>query len=868
MQSLTPMLRQYAEIKKKFPGMLLFFRLGDFYELFGEDAVIGSRELNITLTSRMKDSLNPVPMCGVPHHSVSSYLSKLVKRGYKVAICEQVEQPSKNKKIVRREVVRVITPGTAFDYAEAHENLWLASVCASGDRVGLSFLDLSTGDFLAAEFVGGDSWQKASSEVESFSPKELLFPESIEPVVRSLFSGERFSFIRAFTPLNDFDFDYGDCASLLKSHFKVFDLRPFELEDKVEAVRSSGAVLRYVQQTQRTLAEHVCEVRYFADRDFMILDPVTLRNLEVVESLGQNVRRSLFHVVNETVTGMGSRLLRSWLLRPCLSVSEIKNRLDAVEELTDSLIRSELRNSLSKISDLERLVGKLNLGTITPRELRSLALSLREIPNLVKTLSDAQSPLISYLVKSIFPMEHIQKLIFDAIVENPPSSLSEGNVIRQGFNEELDELRKISINAKQIIASFEDEERKRTGINSLKVKFNNVFGYFIEVSKANLSRVPSDYERKQTLVNAERFTTRKLKEWEEKVLSAEERIKELEAAIFSEVRNIVQKETKKLQITARSIATIDSLQALAEVAMRRNYSKPLIHESDELQIIGGRHPVVEAFLQDPFVPNSIYMNNSTDRLLIITGPNMGGKSTLLRQVALIQILAQIGSFVPASSAKLPVVDRIWTRVGASDDITSGRSTFMVEMTETATILHNATPKSLVLLDEIGRGTSTFDGLSIAWAIAEYLHNSTEHSAKTLFATHYHELTELADLLPGAKNYRISAIEKDGNVVFLHKLEKGKASKSYGIAVAQLAGLPQKVIQRAREVLERLERYELAVFANEKGLKKAASKRVVQQATLFSLINDKIIEEIRSTDFDSLSDVELRQFVKKIKEKIV
>lgn len=870
MQNLTPMIKQYLEIKKRFPGTLLFFRLGDFYELFYEDATIGSRELDIALTSRMKDSPNPVPMCGVPHHSASNYIAKLIKKGYRVAICEQLEEPSKGKKLVRREVVRIITPGTALDSVENHENVWLAGISAAGDTLGIALLEVSTGEFLTTQIKGIDVWEKALEEIESFAPRELLFPESLKPIVQSKFNKETAPFIKALTPLEDWKFHHEDCKNLLKRQFQVRDLLAFELEDKTEATRAAGAVLGYAQETQRTTADHISDIRYFEDKDFMILDSVTLRNLEITESLGENSRRSLFQVIDETITSMGSRLLKSWLLRPSIKRGEIQTRLDAVKELTDSVLRMKLREILKEISDLERLIGKLNLATITPRELLSLAHSLAQTPKICDLLSEAKSSLLFVLTENIHPLPEIQKLIFDAITENPASSPSEGAVIKEGFNSELDELRRISLDAKQIIASFEDEERRRTGIANLKVRFNNVFGYFIEVSKANLNRVPPDYERKQTLTNAERFTTRKLKEWEEKVLSADERIRELEASIFAEIRNRVQQETKRLQTTARAIATLDALQGLAETATRRNYCLPEIHEGDEIEIKEGRHPIVEAFSEDTFVPNDTYMNNSTDRLLIITGPNMGGKSTYLRQVALIQVLAQIGSFVPASFARLPIVDRVWTRVGASDDIASGRSTFMVEMTETATILHNATPKSLLILDEIGRGTSTFDGLAIAWAVAEYLHNSPEHSAKTLFATHYHELTELAELLPGAKNYQIVAVEKDGKVTFLHKLEKGKASKSYGIAVAQLAGLPQKVIARAREVLKRLEKYELAVFSEEKdkAFQKAAVDKIARQATLFSIVNEKLLEEIKNLNLDSLSDAELRQIIKNIQQRIV
>jgi len=868
MENLTPMVKQYLEIKKKFPGALLFFRLGDFYELFYEDAKIGARELDIALTSRQKDSPNPIPMCGVPHHSASNYISKLIKKGYKVAICEQVEEPSKGKKLVRREVVRIITPGTAV-IDETYNNVWLAAISASGETIGISFLEVSTGEFLASEIKGTEAWEKALEEMQSFAPKELLFPQSLTPLIEIKFSAENFSFLKTFTPLEDYRFDLEECRELLKKQFQVKELKPFEIEDKPEVIRACGVVLAYAHETQRSSAEHISEIRFFHDKDFMILDTPTLRNLEILESFGEYSKRSLFHVIDKTMTNMGSRLLKSWLLRPSIRKVEIQTRLDAVNELVNPILRSKLRDPMKNVSDLERLIGKLNLATITPRELLSLANSLSKNPEIINALSDAQSSLLVVLRESIHPLPEVQKLIFDAISEETATTPSEGSVIKDGFSAELDELRKVSSNAKQVIATFEDEERRRTGIVNLKVKFNNVFGYFIEVSKGNLGRVPADYERKQTLTNAERFTTKKLKEWEEKVLSAEERIKELENQIFIEIRERVREKTKILQTTARALATLDVLQSLAEVANVRNYCYPLIHDTDEIEIKEGRHPIVEAFSNDPFVPNDLYMNNSTDRLLIITGPNMGGKSTFLRQIALTQVLAQIGSFVPASFARLPIVDRIWTRVGASDDIASGRSTFMVEMTETATILRNATPKSLILLDEIGRGTSTFDGLAIAWAVAEYLHNSPEHSAKTLFATHYHELTELAEILPGAKNYQIVAVEQDGKVIFLHKLQKGKASKSYGIAVAQLAGLPEKVIARAREVLKRLEKYELAVFAEEsKAIKKASANQIAKQATLFSLINETAIEELKTLDLDSLSDAELRSRIQQIRGKLI
>jgi DNA mismatch repair protein MutS len=898
MDNPTPMLRQYLEIKKQYPGTILFFRLGDFYELFNEDAVLGSRELGITLTARHKDSKNPVPMCGVPHHAAHSYISRLVKKGYRVAICEQTEDASKGIKLVKREVVRVITPGTAIDpqLTESKESVYLGSVCGVGDTFGAAFLELSTGEFFTTQISDSEAWGKICADIESFAPRELLFPLSLQKLVDGFFKGnsnsknQNFSnvvyisppnsnkYSPALTALDDWAFDFEDSENLLKKQLKARELAGFGLQGKAEAVRAAGACLHYAQQTQRTSAEHISDISFFEANDFMVLDAVTLKNLEIVKSRSESRNRTLFEVIDATVTGMGSRLLRSWLLRPSVKKSEIQTRLSAVTELTETILRDKIRILLKQISDLERLVGRLNLRTATPKDLISLNFSLSQAPNINSSLSDASSLLLQVLSENIFELPEIRDLIEKAISDEAPLNISDGGVIRQGFNSELDQLREVSSHAKQTVAAFEEQEKRRTGISGLKIKFNNVFGYFIEISKGNLNRVPPDYERRQTLTNAERFSTPQLREWEQKILGADDRIKELEIEIFQQVRSLITNETKSLQSTARALATLDALASLAETATRRNYVAPILHDGDEIEIKGGRHPIVEAFLSETFIPNDLKMNNSTDRLLIITGPNMGGKSTILRQIALIQILAQIGSFVPAASAKLPVTDRIWTRVGASDDLASGRSTFMVEMTETATILHNATPRSLILLDEIGRGTSTFDGLSIAWAVAEYIHNSPQHSAKTLFATHYHELTELAEKLPGAQNFQVLATEKDGDVVFLHKLEKGKASKSYGIAVAQLAGLPARTIVRAREVLSKLEQYELAVFSeNKKSISdnalettfsKASKSKMAAQFSLFSIPNEFVIEELRKLKPENLSPEEAKQFLSDLKSRIV
>ncbi len=940
------MVRQYQELKLKHPGTLLFFRLGDFYELFFEDAVIGSRELQITLTARHKESADPIPMCGVPHHSAANYIARLVRRGYRVAICEQTEEASKTKKLVRREVVRVVTPGTPIDpqLLEANEPVFLAALCMTGENVGAAFLDVSTGEFRATQASGRDAWLRIRADLESYAPRELLYPNSLGALVRSGLSGRvqtaplplatdpgklnpevvnqyqstpsssNEQFLDAtLTGLEDWHWQKDECAELLKKQFGVHSLDGYGIAKKDEAIRAAGVCLHYAQETQRAGATHVCDLVYFEPQDHLVLDNVTVRNLELVESLGGASGRALLNVVDETVTGMGARLLRSWMLRPCVKRGEVEARLDAVADLHSSHAgRDKLRSLLKEVSDLERLNGRLNLGSANPRDLNAILKSLNQVPALRSLLSQFPSSLLQVLSETAEELPEIRALIARAISDEPPVKLSEGDTIRTGYSAELDELRSISRNAKQTIAALEATERARSGIGTLRIRYNGVFGYYLEVSKLHAARVPADYERRQTLANAERFTTPELKEWEQKVLGAEDRIVQLETELFQGVCREVAAETKRILATARAVAALDSLGALAETAARRRYVRPQMHDGDEIEIVQGRHPVIEVFNDGPFVPNSLYMNNSTDRLLIITGPNMGGKSTVLRQTAIISVLAQMGSFVPADKARLPLFDRIWTRVGASDDLTRGRSTFMVEMTETAAILHSATPRSLVLLDEIGRGTATFDGLSIAWAVAEYLHDSPEHAAKTLFATHYHELTELAERLPGGQNYQITATEREGEVVFLHKLERGRASKSYGIEVARLAGLPPPVLANARDVLARLERYELDVFAEEDAVAaqklalstaavsaasatartasggttdnggaakhgddalgaaaaRAGRRRMAAQVSLFDLANQMVVAEIRDSDPDDLSADQAKELLKALRDRLL
>jgi DNA mismatch repair protein MutS len=866
---LTPMLRQYLEIKKQYPGTMLFFRLGDFYELFFDDALLGARELEITLTARHKERGDPVPMCGVPYHAAASYIAKLVKKGYRVAICEQTEDPKSTTKLVRREVVRVITPGTALEnqLLETKQNCYLASICGSGEGMGIALLDLSTGEFLTTQFLGEPAWERIQEQLEIFAPKEIIFPNSLSPLLKSAQSGvgspesvanhrlqppdpglrpqdtsSTFSLSDssfagnselALAPLDDWLFGYEHAEPLLRAQLGVASLDGFGLGDKVFAVSAAGAALHYVMETQKSQALHVSEISFFEPSEYLVLDATTVNNLELVKANGGVVSHSLIGILDETMTGMGARLLRQWMLRPSVRPGEIATRLDAVDELKSSTIRrDQLRRMLDPMADLERLAGKVTLGRATARDLIALRQSIEVIPNLRRALADSRASLLQVITENMDDLEDVRSLVAEAIADEPPAVTSEPGMIRDGYNAELDELRNLARSGKSYIAAIEARERGRTKISSLKVKFNNVFGYFIEISNANKDRVPDDYERKQTLVNSERYTTSELKEYEAKVLGAEERIVELEIELFTQMRRRIAQEVRRIQGVARAVAILDAISSLAEVANRRNYVRPQLHEGDEIEIRAGRHPVIET-TGERFVPNDISINNTTDRLLIITGPNMGGKSVYLKQTALIVILAQMGSFVPAASARIALVDRIFTRVGASDNLARGRSTFMVEMTETSNILNIATPRSLVLLDEVGRGTATFDGLSLAWAIAEYLHDNPKHSAKTLFATHYHEMTELAKMRPGVVNYQVAVSESKGEIVFLRKVVAGSASKSYGIEVARLAGLPITVIERAREILSNLEQNELDVTGKPKFARhlKKPSRHVDQMSLL-------------------------------------
>jgi len=877
-------MRQYTAIKKDHPAALLFFRLGDFYELFFDDAVVASRELQITLTSRNKEKGIAIPMCGVPYHAAEGYIGKLIRKGFKVAICEQMESPKLAKKLVRREVTHVITPGTAADSSlGSEENNFLAAIAQAGERVGLAALDLSTGEFRATEFSGDDARRRVQEELEQLGPRELLYGSraplferqsasaeglpSVGPLAKSQRatpSGSRC----AETPLDDWIFAPDHGIPLLENHFGVLSLEGFGLAGRTAAACAAGAILHYVRTTQRGRLDHVDRIGVYERQDCMVLDAVTVRNLELIEPLfaGADAGITLFRSMDATLTPMGKRLLRAWLLRPSIDAAEIGGRLDAVEAgVKDLIAREQLRQALDGVLDLERLLSRVTLETANPRDLLALAASLAKIPAVKAAICKFETARLKALNGLTDELSDLRERVETTIVSEPPLSFSDGGVIAEGVDAALDELRALSRNSKQILAQVELRERVRTGIGSLKVKFNSIFGYYIEISKPNLHLAPADYERKQTLVNAERFTTPELKEYEAKILDAQEKIVEIERCIFAELRRAIAAEARRIRRTALALAEVDVLASFAHAAAHRDYCRPRLDESADIEIVAGRHPVIEqqelAGGSERFVPNDLYLNDSTHNVLLLTGPNMGGKSTYLRQAALTVILAQMGSFVPARSVRMGLVDRVFTRIGASDNLARGRSTFMVEMTETASILHTATPRSLILLDEVGRGTSTYDGLAIAWAAVEYLHDRVH--AKTLFATHYFELTELADLMAGVKNYRVSVKETGGGIAFLRKVEPGAADRSYGIEVAKLAGLPVEVIARAREVLTEHEAAEQQATAH---LSPGATPPAAQ-LTIFTPLSQPVLEKLREVDLNRLTPLEALNLLAELKKEI-
>jgi len=863
---LTPAMRQYQDAKRQHPGAIVLFRMGDFYEMFYEDALVASRALELTLTSRSKDAAGgAIPMCGVPYHALETYLPRLVRKGYRVAICEQVEDPRKAKGVVRREVVRVFSPGTLLDAGslDAREPSFILSVAPGGDRMGVALLDLSTGEFTAAEYVGADRWQALNDELAILQPREVVAPadatlsESLPALARGSV---------AITGLEPWHFDVNSARRTLVDQLRTHGLEGFGLTDRDAAVSAAGALVHYLRTTQKAELSHVRAIAYRQAHESLLVDPVTLQHLEVIESADGARAGSLLDTIDRTITPMGGRLLRSWLLRPLVAIEPIRDRLDAVEELAfRTTERGKLREALKPVLDLERLVARAALGVASPRDLLGLKTSLYAVPRVRLALADPQAPLLRSLLAELDDLLDMRDTIERTLTDDLPAQARDGGVIRDGVDHELDELRRTSRSGKQVIAELEERERARTGIASLKVRFNRVFGYYIEVSKSNLHAVPGDYMRKQTIAGGERFITPALKEHEERVLGADERIAEREVELFEGLRSQVASQAPRVQDTARAIAGLDVLAGLADTAALNNYTKPHVHEGDEMLVTEGRHAVVERHVRDAFVPNDTTLNATTHQLIVLTGPNMGGKSTYLRQTALMCLLAQAGSFVPARTAKLPVVDRIFARVGASDNIARGQSTFMVEMQETASILHLATTRSLVVLDEIGRGTATFDGLSIAWAVAEHLATNHRARPKTLFATHYHELTDLADALPGIVNYHVSAREWHDDIVFLRKIVPGRSDRSYGIQVARLAGLPPAVVVRAQEILAALEQDELA--RGGRPAVTATSHGPQQQLGLFQFAssNDRITDRLRIVDVDRVTPLEALTILAELKK---
>jgi len=860
---LTPMFRQYMGMKSEVPDAILFFRMGDFYEMFFDDAKKASRLLGITLTSRGTLNGEKVPMCGVPHHSSKSYIAKLIENGCKVAVCEQVEDPQTAKGIVKREVIRVVTPGSVLEDGEvdSKSNLYMAALAGREKPFGLAHLDLSTGEFRVTEI---EEWDEILDELGRIKPAELLILEKDDLALARGLSSYRLEVLSKEV------FHEGLAEGLLKKQLEVRSLTPFGCEGMEQGILAAGALIHYVQTTQKANPDHIKDLVTYRLGDFMFLDEATTANLELFRTVRrQSVRGSLFQILDRTVTPMGSRRLRKWIGYPLLDLREIRRRLAAVASFrSDRIFREEMREHLEGILDMERLNARISMGRANARDLVALKESSRRLPAVKERLAGSPSELLNEIAGKLDPLQDVAELIERAICEEPPVSLKEGGLIREGYHEELDRLIRATRDGKTWIADLAATEQKRTGIASLKVGYNRVFGYYIEISKANLRLVPSDYVRKQTLANGERYVTEKLKEYEDLVLGAEEKKVALEFDIFEEVRRRVALENQRIRETGKRIGEVDALASLAEAAELKGYTSPEVNEETVIDIVDGRHPVIEETVRDEdFVPNDIHLDDQEQQILIITGPNMAGKSTVLRQVALTVLMAQMGSFVPASRATIGLVDRIFTRIGASDDLTKGQSTFMVEMNETANILRHATPRSLVILDEIGRGTSTYDGLSIAWAVAETLHDRDDRGVRTLFATHYHELTELVATKPRVKNFNIAVKEWNDQIIFLRKVVPGGTSRSYGIQVARIAGLPQKVIRRAREILDNLERGE----GNEVGSPRMAmeqrerDKEETMQLSLFGAQDQRLKKWIQNLDISTLSPLEALIEINKMKE---
>jgi DNA mismatch repair protein MutS len=843
-------MKQYLSIKEKHRDAILMFRLGDFYEMFGDDAKVASKVLQIALTTRDKAKEDPVPMCGIPYFAAETYISRLIKAGHRVAVCEQMEDAKEAKGIVQRDVIRVITPGT-YTPENPKENNYIFCFYPDGKKYGVALADISTGEFIVYE-----TEQPLEDELSRFGPQELLIPESLR-------EGLHYTEIRKgfyTTPIDDWSFDFSEAYRTLLKHFGVSSLDGYGCEGMTAAISAAGALLSYISTTQKESVQFK-KISSLRQNTYMFLDAATQRNLELIRNLKGGTEGTLLAVLDETLTPMGGRYLRNALLRPLVDIGAIRNRLGAVEYLVDDYEFMEVqRSNLRKIQDLERLASRLSSRTATPRDLIAIRNSLATLPAIKNGLLSSQSEYLGSLGEEIADLGVVRELIDAAVMESPPLSIRDGGIIKEGYHHEVDELRRLSVSGKDFVADLEAREKKKTGISSLKVGYNRIYGYYIEVTKANLDLVPDTYIRKQTLVNGERFITPELKEYETRILGAEEELKNLEYRLFREIIERVQAETDLLISSGHTVAKLDFFISLAVVARRYNYARPLIEDSAVIEINDGRHPVLERFLSDPFIPNSAYLDTEGDRLLIISGPNMAGKSTYMRQIALIVLMAQIGSFVPAAESRIGIVDRIFTRIGASDFISRGQSTFMVEMIETANILNNASERSLIILDEIGRGTSTFDGISIAWAVAEHI--ATVIKARTLFATHYNELTGLSLTLEGIKNYNVSVKEWGDEIIFLRKISPGSADRSYGIQVARLAGLPGEVIERAKNVLTNFED-ELARSGKTRLMKDVPGHA---QMDLFLTVQDPLVVDLIHLDLSAITGKAAMARLKELKHK--
>lgn len=872
--ALSPMMQQYVKTKEENSDCILFYRLGDFYEMFFEDALTASRELEITLTGKDCGLEERAPMCGVPFHAVDNYINRLIEKGYKVAICEQVSDPKTTKGLVKREVVRIVTPGTNLDTQSLDEtkNNYLMCIVSMEDYFGCAMADVTTGECYVTEV---NKVQKLMDEINKYNPAEIICNDSF------FVSGADIDDMRnrlgiCVNSLDTWYFDDEKCRITLQEHFRVGTLEGLGLKDYDSGTIAAGALFQYLRETQKNDLSHMATIHPYSAERYMLIDSSSRRNLELVETLREKQKRgSLLWVLDKTKTAMGARTLRKFVEQPLIDPTLIEQRLEAIEELNEkAMFRDEIREYLAPVYDLERIIGKISYKSANPRDLISFSSSLAMLPHIRLLLKDFTSPLLQEIYEEMDGLEDICGMISQAIVEDPPLAMKEGGIIQEGYNEDVDTYRRSKSEGKQWLAELEEKERIRTGIKNLKIKYNRVFGYYLEVTNSFKNMVPDNYTRKQTLANAERYITPELKELEDMILGAEDKLYALEYTLFAEVRDLIGQQALRIQQTAKAIGSIDVMASLALVAQRNNFVRPKLNEKGVIDIKGGRHPVVEQMItNDMFIANDTYLDNNKNRISIITGPNMAGKSTYMRQAALIVLMAQIGSFVPAQKANIGIVDRIFTRVGASDDLASGQSTFMVEMTEVANILRNATPNSLLILDEIGRGTSTFDGLSIAWAVIEHINNTKLIGAKTLFATHYHELTELEGKLPGVNNYCIAVKEKGDDIVFLRKIVKGGADKSYGIQVAKLAGVPETVISRAKELVDELTNADITAAVKDlAGSKKKPAMTFdqvdLEQMSLFDTVqDDDIIRELKEVDVSNLTPIDAMNFLFKLQNKL-